>query len=366
MEFPYRQRAWPNARRARSAPLLQNLVLVCAFLLPILLPLPVAAQGHLLVGSYGRLLLVAPDGTQTLLAEHVNVAALSPDGRYVAFTNSDQALFVVPIERGRAKQVVQLPPGSHFGEIGWTPDGAAIAYESIVQGRSDDLFLTPFPSQRGPARNLGHWYQGFSFSPDGSKIVHAVNTGSASGLEILDLATGQRSFVHRAEGIVWDARFSPDGRYVAYRMTIKELDRVDDGPDCTPPTLGLRVYSMDRQTDVPVIIRGAPKHWEDVKTYEWSPDSKHIALTLGYVACDYPGDAADVFVTSINMRSQIRLSTSGMSFEPAFSPDGSSVAFVDFSHSPARLFRYDLANRTSTLIRGATEESNYYHLYGWR
>jgi Tol biopolymer transport system component len=360
------QLARSYARRARSTPCPQNVALLCAFLLAILWPLPVAAQAHLLVESYGRLSLVAPDGRQTLLADHVNVAALSPDGRYVAFTKTDQALLVVAVESGQATQIVQLPQGAHFGEIGWTPDGAVVAYEAIVQGRSDDLFLAPFPSQRGPARNLGHWYQGFSFSPDGSKIVHAVNGDSASGLEILDLATGQRSFVHRAQDIVWDARFSPDGRYVAYRMTVSEPDRSDDDPDCTPPTLGLRLYSMDRQTDVPVIIRGAPENWEDVKTYEWSPDSKQIALTLGPVACDYPGDAADVFVTSVDLKFQMRLSTSGMSFEPAFSPDGLSVAFVDFSNSPARLFRYDLAGRASTLIRRATEQNNYYHLYGWR
>src|SRR5437764_5065100 len=43
-------------------------------------------SGHLLLDSYGKLFLVAPDGSQSSLAEHINQAALSPDGSKIAFT----------------------------------------------------------------------------------------------------------------------------------------------------------------------------------------------------------------------------------------------------------------------------------------
>jgi Tol biopolymer transport system component len=55
-----------------------------------------------------------------------------------------------------------------------------------------------------------------------------------------------------------------------------------------------------------------------------------------------------------------------MSFEPHFSPDGSALAYVDFSDSPARLFRYDIATGTRSLIRRASEAENTYRLLGWR
>jgi Tol biopolymer transport system component len=55
-----------------------------------------------------------------------------------------------------------------------------------------------------------------------------------------------------------------------------------------------------------------------------------------------------------------------MAFEPVFSPNGDAVAFVDFSESPARLFRYDMAGGALMLIRRATEEDNYYRLIDWK
>src|SRR5262249_58916119 len=105
----------------------------------------------------------------------------------------------------------------------------------------------------------------------------------------------------------------------------------DDEPDCTPPTIGLRIYSMRTKTDSAVTIADAPKDWQNVKSFAWSPDSKRIALTLGTVDCDYPGSAAGVFITTIDLKSQARASDSELAFEPAFSTDGKAVAFGGFA-----------------------------------
>src|SRR5262249_40291408 len=118
--------------------------------------------------------------------------------------------------------------------------------------------------------------------------------------------------------------------------------------------------------DRAVTIAAAPKDWDNLKSFQWSPDSKRLALTLGTTDCDYPGSANGVFVTSIDLKSQIRVSQTDMSFEPIFSPDGTSLAFVDFSDSPARLIRYDFATGARMLIRRATQNDNYYHLLDWK
>jgi Tol biopolymer transport system component len=125
---------------------------------------------------------------------------------------------------------------------------------------------------------------------------------------------------------------------------------------------------MRTKTDSAVTIADAPKDWQNVKSFAWSPDSKRIALTLGTVDCDYPGSAAGVFITTIDLKSQVRASLSELAFEPAFSPDGKAVAFVDFSapDSRARLIRYDLATGARTLIRRATDADNSYRLLGWK
>lgn len=330
-----------------------------------------SSGGHLLVDNIGTVLLISPDGTQHPLASFVNQAVLSPDGTKLAFTtdtqpkllDSTQKLVVMSISGGERGEIVELPQGAHFGGIGWRPDGAAIAYEAMVKGKSDDLYIAPVPPAKGEPRNLGHWYQGFSFSPDGKQLVHAVNEHE-TGLEVLDIASGKSALIYKSETIVWDARYSPDGKYIAYVMTLHEPERDPDGMDCTPPTLGLFLYSIEQKTSKQVTVKNAPG--DDMKNFAWSPDGKHIALTLGATECDYPGSTAAVFLTDISQTHQVRLSTGDMAFEPAFSPDGSAVAFVDFSNSPAKLMRYTIASGKLDLIRQASPESNYYSLRDWK
>lgn len=195
--------------------------------------------------------------------------------------------------------------------------------------------------------------------------MHAVNA-PVMGLEVLDVPSGQRTLIHKTNRVVWNAKFSPDGQRIAYEMTLRDPPRTkDDEPSCAPPTIGLRVYSIRSKTDDAVRI-AAPKDWENVKSFNWSPDSKRLALTLGTTDCDYPGSANGVFITTLDMKSQVRASVGEMSFEPAFSPDGSSIAFVDFSDSPAKLMRFDMTTRARTLIRQATQEDNFFHLIEWR
>ena len=73
-----------------------------------------------------------------------------------------------------------------------------------------------------------------------------------------------------------------------------------------------------------------------------------------------------MFVTSVDQKVQKQISTSSPSVQPAFSPDGSAIAFVDSSQSPARLFRYDLASETRSVIRRASTKENDYLLLEWK
>jgi len=262
------------------------------------------------------------------------------------------------------------PAGTGFGKVAWTPDGSAIAYEATVRGNggmTDDLFLAPFPPERGPVRNLGHWYQGFSFSPDGRRIVHAINSPFA--LEVLDVATGTRTLLHKASNVVWDAKFSPDGKFIAYQKTVGEpaassVQRSeDDEPDCGSPNTELRLYSLIDGSDTAVSIPKAPP---SVYNFSWSPDSRRLAIELGTEDCESTSGDAAVFVTSVDQKVQKQISTSSPSVQPAFSPDGSAIAFVDSSQSPARLFRYDLASETRSVIRRASANENDYVLLDWK
>ena len=339
--------------------------------------------GNLVVRTVdGNLVIIHPDGTQEQISSEAGSAVISPDHRAVAFTvvhmqkvqgpefwRVDAKLFVMTLGTSVTTELAHPPAGTGFGQIAWTPDGSAIAYEATARGNAGtvDLFLAPFPSERGQVRNLGHWYQGFSFSPDGRRIVHAIN--SPFGLEVLDVATGTRTLLHKASNVVWEAKFSPDGKFIAYQKTVGEpassvQDSADDDePDCSSPNKELRLYSLVDGSDTAVAIANAPP---SVYNFSWSPDSRRLAIELGTEDCASPSGDAAVFVTSVDQKIQKQISSSSPSVQPAFSPDGSAIAFVDSSQFPARLFRYDVATETRSVIRRASATENDYVLLEWK
>ena len=331
-------------------------------------------RGKLLVENIGTLLLIAPEGAQTLVAKQSIAGVLSPDGKYLAFITGvwppqpaarEQKLVVKALPAGPESEITKLPVGSSFQHLEWMPDGRAIAYDAIVQG-SDDLYIVPVLPAPGQPRKLGEWYQGISVSPDGARMVHAVNRPEP-GLEAVELASGKRTMIHRTKGIVWDARYSPGGKYIAYIMTIRNPPVTkEEEPDCTPPTLGLWIYSFAEHNFAQVVIRTAPTDWDDVKSFAWSPDGRRIAVTLGTTDCDDPGTGAGVFLTDVEQKQQLRISTSILSVQPAFSADGTAVAFVDVSESRSKLMLYEIGSRSLRLLSQASDQANYYTLLDWR
>ena len=341
--------------------------------------------GNLVVRTVNdNLVIIHPDGTQEQISSEASSAVISPDHRAIAFTvvhmqqvpapeswRVDAKLLVMTLSTRVITELAHPPAGpagTGFDQVAWTPDGSAVAYESTARGNGgmeNDLFLAPFPPERGPVRNLGHWYQGFSFSADGRRIVHAINSPFA--LEVLDVATGTRTLLHKASNVVWDAKFSPDGKFIAYRKTVGAARPVqgsdDDEPDCGSPNTELRLYSLIDGSDAAVSIPKAPP---SVYNFSWSPDSRRLAIELGTEDCGSPSGDAAVFVTSVDQKVQKQISTSSPSVQPAFSPDGSAIAFVDSSQPPARLFRYDLASETRSVIRRASSQENDYSLLEWK
>jgi len=346
------------------------------FLLGGIAPSADAPRGKLLVENNGTLLLITPDGSATAVGKWAIAAALSPDGKAVAFTTDvvrpspttpEKKVVVKTLPAGPETEIVKIPRGAYFRDLEWLPDGKTVAYQAVVHGKSGELFFAPVPPAGEPPRKLGDWYQGISFSPDGSKLLHAVNGPGSPGLEIVETGSGKRAMLHVARSIVWEARYSPDGRYIAYTMTLRNPPlATDEEPNCAGPTIGLWLYSVANHSDTQVVIRAAPKDWDNVKNFRWSPDGRRIALTLGTTDCDYPGSAAGVFLTAADQKQQLRLSTSDLSVEPAFSPEGAAVAFVDVSEPRSKLMLYDLRSGKLTLIRQAGEQANWFTLLGWK
>ena len=135
---------------------------------------------------------------------------LSPDGRFLAFSSDDErngksVIRVLDFTRGISSR---LTDGGNEGSPAWSPDSKRITYRTI-----DALTEVPVDSS-GPAQILlkGEAYLGhMDWSVDG-RLVFTVFSGGSPSLKIYSTADGQVApFAIGAE-----ARFSPDGKWIAY------------------------------------------------------------------------------------------------------------------------------------------------------
>jgi eukaryotic-like serine/threonine-protein kinase len=153
-------------------------------------------------------------------------ATVSRDGRAVAFDvtdalaiNSSTTLWSADVERGTTTRL--MPPTSDDSTAAWSPDGAEVVFASD-RAQSFDLYVKPIG--QAPERLLlksSLWKYPESWSPDGRTLIFSqIDPQSRMDLMTLSLRNpGQPAVFVKTEADEWGARFSPDGRWVAYAST---------------------------------------------------------------------------------------------------------------------------------------------------
>ena len=146
---------------------------------------------------------------------------ISPSGKQLAVGGF--GLGVVDLDRG----VFQRLPTSGSGRIQllptWSPDGSRIAYESIT--RPDRYHEIRIASTQGNSdESLIIWDASdildLDWSPDGEALLVAVSGPESDGnvqIRIVRVEDGAAETWLAADGNLSEGRFSPDGRWVAYR-----------------------------------------------------------------------------------------------------------------------------------------------------
>ena len=168
-------------------------ILICALLVltcsgvsqaaeetPLLAHSPTLSKTHV-VFAYGGYLWSVPreggDARQVTTGGHEGAPVFSPDGKWIAFTgqyDGNVDVFVMSADGGEPKRLT-WHPGVDIA-TGWTPDGKKVLFHSNRDSYADFDRLYTVPVEGGPAEVLPMWRgEAAWFSPDGTRIAYVPN-----------------------------------------------------------------------------------------------------------------------------------------------------------------------------------------------
>ncbi|HET7433652.1 MAG TPA: S9 family peptidase [Thermoanaerobaculia bacterium] len=325
---------------------------------------------------------------QLTQGEHDSSPEFSPDGRSLSFIR-DNDVYLLPLRGGEPSQLTHMSTG--VSDPIWSPDGKWIAFASDVypecgaddacnkrlsdrlsEGKThahmaDTLLYRHWTGWRdfavthmfvvgvddGKVRDVTPGKQDFppfqlgggaqySFAPDGSELAVASNpdeqrassTNNDIYLVSLTKSGAPRNITAANKAYDGTPKYSPDGRYIAYRM--------QKTPNYESDLVRLAVY--DRQSGTSRVLTDSFHDWVD--DFDWSTDSKTLYFT-GPVEGRNP-----IF----------RVSVSGGAWEKVFdgaptiddfemSEDGRSILYIGRSTgSPAELYRTPVGGGAATQL----------------
>jgi serine/threonine-protein kinase len=264
--------------------------------------------------------LDASGKTQSLLAnQFMLLPRLSPDGKKLAFTGPGPDIYIHDLERDTTEQLTF----SHSANAPiWAPDGRHIIYESsgrgmIIYWMRADGTGDPQLLLDSPENAVTAW----SISPDGRRLIYFRRTAE-TGFDLwtlpLDLSDpdhpkpgGPEVFLQTPYDEI-TPRFSPDGRWVAYRSNESGTNQIyvrpfpaggvakwqistDDGlyplwsnneRELFFETADNRIMVVDYRVEGNAFVHGKPRLWSNARLFyggsvnlDLAPDGKRfIAL----------------------------------------------------------------------------------------
>src|SRR5437762_2783462 len=271
-----------------------------------------------------------------LALKSVGNPQLSPDGKWVAYTVTEQSLkdnrgitriWLAEVATGSTRQLT-AGPGSDR-QPRWSPDGRTLAFVSTRENGAQ-LWVLPAVGGGGEARRvtrLPDRVSGPLWRPDGKEIAVAVHGDStvADNTNVDVFIMGPDGSAMRAltagRGADNTPRFSPDGKWLAY------LSMERAGFEADRQRLMI-VRRNDGTTE-----RGAPVEvtagWTlSVGSYTWCPDSKCL-----YAVVEERGRDNIYRIEVPSFRRSLAVGASGVNSAVNVAPDGKTLVYVHQSNT---------------------------------
>ncbi len=282
---------------------------------------------------------VAPTVDQILSLKRAASPEISPDGRQVAYTVRDTnwddnvyetEIWIADVQSGAGYQLTNAKKSSQ--SPAWSPDGSRLAFTS---DRSDKRQIYVINPRGGDAESLTSAEDGVgtsvAWSPDGKSIAYTVTEPKSAALKEREKKYGEFQIVEQD-----------------YRMT--HLFVIDVATRASRP-----------------LTKGA----FTVGSFRWSPDSQSIAFDHRVNPSPSSSGSANISIVSVADGAVRALVTQdGPDTNPAWSPDGSRIAFQTAMASPSfyytntRIATVPASGGAPTVLTSAFDEDP--NLVAWK
>jgi DNA-binding winged helix-turn-helix (wHTH) protein/Tol biopolymer transport system component len=324
----------------------------------------------------------------------VIAAAISPDGRYLAY--ADNAGLYVRVSRTGEMRPLAVPPASVIGGLSWFPEGTRLLVTVTgLQPNADSVWVISILGQ-APVKLLDGGNQA-AVSPDGSQIVFVRGKGKELWLMAANGESPHRILVAANEylaGPVWGW----NGKHIAYGRVFSDVNKLDtvvetldletgkitvsfSDPDITsgiPLPDGRLVYSRNEvssgQSGASLLeantdpssgkVVGKPRQlarWPgcSISALGVTSDGKHLVALKGLAQADvYVGD-----IVAHHLENLRRLTFNDRDdFASDWTPDSQYVLFASNRNGSMDIFRQGVGERTAESLIADPEDKLSLHL----
>lgn len=276
----------------------------------------------------------------------VNDLQLSPDGKKILYgitryelkeNKGMNNLFVMDLASGNVQQISDGKSGVSNGV--WMPDGNRIAYLGSESGSTQIWEVKADGTERRKISNVEAELVGFSFSPDGKKVMMVQEVKLDSNAQDLhpDMPKSNVRIINSLNYRHWDSW----SNYTYQHIFIADYagGMIDGAKD----------IMENEKFDSPVKPNGG------MEQIAWSPDSKSIAYTSKKTSgTEYAKNTnSDIFLYNLENGSTTNITEGmpGYDMDPVFSPDGKKLVIKSMKRAvyeadKERIMVYDLSAKT--------------------
>jgi len=202
---------------------------------------------------------------------NVRRAAISPDGKYLAYEADDDGKFSLRLRQVATGSDLQtiVPHEEEFMGVSFSPDSNYLYFAARETAKSEYSMLQSMPALGGPARKLVFDADsGVTFSPDGKRIafIRGVPEKLQSQLIVGDSDGGNATalFVGHDDDLLdfYTPSWSPDGKRIAATTGWGTKTR--------------RILLIDVDSKKAIQLGDL---WNDISSVAWMPDGSGVVVT---------------------------------------------------------------------------------------